>query len=72
MKVKEPQMIRALDNPDGKVRLYLLYGPDDAGSRALATRLERVGIESAERGSTGAKFQAVTLRSAARCPVQRL
>ena len=42
-------MIRALDNPDGKVRLYLLYGPDDAGSRALATRLEKAMGPEAER-----------------------
>ncbi len=49
MKVKEPQIIRALDNPDGKVRLYLLYGPDDAGSRALAARLEQAMGPDAER-----------------------
>ena len=49
MKVKEPQIIRALDNPDGKVRLYLLYGPDDAGSRALAARFEVAMGPDAER-----------------------
>lgn len=49
MKVKEPQITRALDNPDGQVRLYLLYGPDEAGSRALATRLERAMGPDAER-----------------------
>lgn len=49
MKVKEPQITKALDNPDGAVRLYLLYGPDDAGSRALAARLERAMGPDAER-----------------------
>lgn len=49
MKVKEPQITRALDNPDGKVRLYLLYGPDDAGSRALAARFEQAMGPDAER-----------------------
>ena len=49
MKVKEPQITKALDNPDGTVRLYLLYGPDDSGSRALAARLERAMGPDAER-----------------------
>ncbi len=49
MKVKEPQITKALDNPDGAVRLYLLYGPDDSGSRALASRLERAMGPEAER-----------------------
>ncbi len=49
MKVKEPQIARALDAPDGKVRLYLLYGPDESGSRALAARLERAMGSGAER-----------------------
>jgi DNA polymerase III subunit delta len=49
VKVKEPQIARALDAPDGKVRLYLLYGPDESGSRALAARLERAMGAGAER-----------------------
>jgi DNA polymerase III subunit delta len=49
VKAKEPQMARALDAPDGKVRLYLLYGPDESGSRALAARLERAMGADAER-----------------------
>lgn len=49
MKVKEPQITRALDNPDGSVRLFLLYGPDESGSRALAARLERAMGADAER-----------------------
>lgn len=58
MKVKEAQIARALDNPDGAVRLYLLYGPDEAGSRALATRLERAMGPDAER----IDFDGVTLK----------
>ncbi len=49
MKVKEAQIVRALDNPGDAVRLYLLYGPDDSGSRALAARLERAMGPDAER-----------------------
>ena len=49
MKVKEAQIAKALDNPDSAVRLFLLYGPDDAGSRALAARLERAMGPEAER-----------------------
>ena len=49
MKVKEPQIGRALDAPDGTIRLFLLYGPDDAGSRVLASRLERAMGPDAER-----------------------
>jgi DNA polymerase-3 subunit delta len=49
VKVKEAQMSRALDNPDGAIRLYLLYGPDDSGSRALAIRLDRSMGADAER-----------------------
>ena len=49
MKVKEAQIVRALDNADSTVRLFLLYGPDDASSRALATRFERAMGADAER-----------------------
>lgn len=49
MKVKEAQIGRALDQPDGTIRLFLHYGPDDAGSRALAARLERAMGPDAER-----------------------
>lgn len=40
MILKESQIERALDNPDGWT-MALLYGPDDAASRALA---QRVGV----------------------------
>ncbi len=41
MKANKGQMERALDAPPADIRLYLLYGPDEAGSSALAKRLER-------------------------------
>jgi DNA polymerase III subunit delta len=49
VKIKEAQIARALDTPDGKVRLYLLYGQDDSTARALAARLERAMGPGAER-----------------------
>ncbi len=49
MKVKADQMARALDAPSGDVRLFLLYGPDESGSRAFAARLERAMGAGAER-----------------------
>ncbi len=49
MKVKEPQIARALAAPDDKVRLYLLYGPDDSGARALAAHLDKTMGAGAER-----------------------
>ena len=49
MKVKESQIVKAIDSPGGNVRLYLLYGPDDSGSRALAARFERAMGPDAER-----------------------
>ena len=49
MKVKEQQLVKALDSPDPAVRLFLLYGPDESGSRALAARLERAMGPDAER-----------------------
>lgn len=49
MKVKEPQLARALDAPDASTRLYLLYGDDDATARALIARLARAMGPDAER-----------------------
>ncbi len=49
MKVSETQITRGLDTADQSVRLFLLHGPDDAGSRALAARLERALGPDAER-----------------------
>jgi len=55
MKANDGHIARALDRPDGSWKLALLYGPDDAGSRALADRLgvamgadaERVDLDGA-------------------------
>lgn len=49
MKANRGQIERALDAPGGDIRLYLLHGPDEAGSRALAARLERAMGSDAER-----------------------
>lgn len=49
MKVNAGQIERALDSPPDNIRLYLLYGPDEAGSRAQAKRLERAMGPGAER-----------------------
>ena len=49
MKVNSGQIERALDQPPDTIRLYLLYGPDEAGSRAQAKRLERAMGPGAER-----------------------
>ena len=49
MKASKDQIERALDAPFGDIRLFLLYGPDEAGSRALAKRLERAAGSDAER-----------------------
>ncbi len=46
MIVKAPQLNRALADP-GQTRLFLFYGPDEAGSRALMARVaETVGADS--------------------------
>lgn len=42
MKVTRGSISRSIEHPDRSIRLYLLYGPDDAGSRALAERLLKV------------------------------
>jgi len=49
MKADAGQIARALDKPDPTVRLILLYGPDESGSRALAARLDKAMGDEAER-----------------------
>ncbi|HEU5285685.1 MAG TPA: DNA polymerase III subunit delta [Sphingomicrobium sp.] len=39
MKAAKGSVGRALDHPDGDVRMYLLHGPDEGQSRALGERL---------------------------------
>ena len=48
MKAAKASLSGALDRPASGVRFYLFYGPDDAGSRALAVRLLK-GLGNAER-----------------------
>ncbi len=49
MKVKAPEMARALAGPDPKYRCFFLYGPDEAASRTLAERLSNAMGADAER-----------------------
>lgn len=49
MKGTDTETPRALDSADARFRLFLLYGPDEAGSIALARRLERAMGADAER-----------------------
>lgn len=49
MKANRAQITRALDQPDAAVRLILLHGPDNAGSRELAARLGAAMGGDAER-----------------------
>ena len=48
MKAAKASLGSALERPDPAIRFYLFYGPDEAGSRALAIRLLK-GLGDAER-----------------------
>ncbi len=48
MKAVKASLNAALDRPASNIRFYLFYGPDEAGSRALAMRLLR-GLGNAEK-----------------------
>ncbi|MGE0776577.1 MAG: DNA polymerase III subunit delta [Sphingomonadaceae bacterium] len=59
MIAKRPAIERALDSGSKDCRLILLYGPDEAGSRALADRLGKAMGADAERiDFTGAAIKA--------------
>lgn len=49
MKADAASIARALDRPDSAIRLILLYGPDESGSRALAARIDKAMGAGAER-----------------------
>lgn len=49
MKATPEQIARALDKPGPDCRLYLLYGPDESGSRAIAQRIDKGMGADAER-----------------------
>lgn len=69
MKANRGEIERALDKPGDAIRCYLLHGPDEAGSRALADRLGRAMAADAERvdldGATLAKDPALLADEAA-------
>ena len=48
MKAAKGSLAAALDRPDPATRFYLFYGPDEAGSRALAARLLK-GLGNADK-----------------------
>lgn len=49
MKANRAEIERALDRPSDSIRCFLLYGPDEAGSRALSDRLGKAMGADAER-----------------------
>ena len=49
MKASRQQIERALDRPGAETRFFLLYGPDESGSNALAERLSRAMGADAEK-----------------------
>jgi DNA polymerase III subunit delta len=59
VKADRAKIERALDAPPTDIRLYLLYGPDESGSAALAKRIERAMGPEAER----IDLDAATLKS---------
>lgn len=59
MKANLRQIEQALDRPDPAIRFFLLHGPDEAASRALAQRLGKALGSEAEKIELGA----ATLRS---------
>ena len=48
MKAVKASLARSLERPDPAIRFYLFHGPDESGSRALATQLLR-GLGNAEK-----------------------
>jgi len=59
VKANKGQIERALDSADPSIRLFLLHGPDESGSRALAERLARkMGAEAERVDFTGAQLKA--------------
>lgn len=65
MKPEEARLRRALDSADPDIRFYLLYGPDEAGSRALADRLgAALGADAERIDFTSAQLKADPARLA--------
>lgn len=62
MKATKANIGRAVDQPDAAVRFYLFHGPDEAQSRALATRLsESMGASRFLIGAGGLKSDPASL-----------
>jgi DNA polymerase-3 subunit delta len=58
VKANRPQIERALKSPGAEIRFFLLYGPDEAGSRALAKQLaSAMGAEAERIDLTGAELK---------------
>ncbi|MBO9574641.1 MAG: DNA polymerase III subunit delta [Sphingobium sp.] len=49
MKGDSAEALKALEQPNPRIRLYLLYGPDEAGSEALAARFGKAQGPGVER-----------------------
>jgi DNA polymerase-3 subunit delta len=65
MKATEARLKAALDKPPADIRLYLLFGPDEAGALALADRLPRaLGAEAERVDLDGATLRADPARLA--------
>jgi DNA polymerase-3 subunit delta len=59
VKADAGQIARALDSADPAIRLFLLYGPDEAGSRDLAARLpKKLGADAERIDLTGSALKA--------------
>lgn len=66
MKAQRGSIHRAVAEPDRSVRFYLLHGPDDSGSRALADRLLKgLGAERFAVPSSAAKADPALLAAEA-------
>jgi len=62
VKFNGPAIGRVIDRPDPAIRFYLFYGPDDAGSRHLATRLlNSLGAEKFSVAAATVKFDPAVL-----------
>ena len=65
MKANRPQVERALKSPTAETRFFLLYGPDESSSRALAKSLAAAVGENGERVEiTGSELKADPARLA--------
>jgi DNA polymerase-3 subunit delta len=65
MKADRARLLRALDTAPADVRLFLLYGPDESGSRALAARIATsLGADAERVDLTGAVLKADPARLA--------